>query len=284
MSWLALIPTALQAIGLLKGSSSSRDAANAANAAAQRATVDPAELQRVAQQAAVDNIRNSLLLEQQFTPQNSQLRNQTLNNLLMGSTRDTAGDTAVAKLAELVGKGTGGSLLTDAINQARADLSMGGELPLDVQNAVTRSAIAKAGAVGGGQTGMARALVPRDIGLTSLDLRNQRLSNAANLGQAENQQTAVQANLAQSLQNAGNSQANRLLALFQAGQSLQLPESGLSPGDLASIYMQNATNAATAGMNAAKLQAQTGQNQANMFGSLAGLIKDTDWGSIFGRS
>jgi len=76
------------------------------------------------------------------------------------------------------------ALTRSAVEQAAADLALGGELPQDVRNLVARNAAARSGAVSGG-LGLGRDITARDLGLTSLDLRNQRLARAAALGGQE---------------------------------------------------------------------------------------------------
>lgn len=271
-------------MGAIKSSSDQKKAAAEAANAANASAVNPAEVQRIAQETAVQNIINSLALEQQFAPEQAAVRTESLKALLANLNEgDTAGKTATNRLAELVEQGRGGSLLADAIKAARDDLARGGELPLDVQNAVTRSAIARGGAAGGGRTlGMGRALVPRDLGLTSLALRNQRLDRATQLGQAERQEMEGQARLAEALQGAGNNQYQRLLSLASFGQTLTPPESGLSPGDLASLYLTGQANQTTARLSSAQLRAQNARNTAELYGGVAGAVGNIDWSKIFG--
>lgn len=84
----------------------------------------------------------------------------------------------------LTNTGFDSALTRDAVAQARADLALGGELPQDVRNLVARRALARSGQVTGGLQ-LGRDLTARDLGLTTLDLRNQRLAQAAALGSQE---------------------------------------------------------------------------------------------------
>jgi len=258
-------------------------AAKEAAEAAKQSGPDVGALQAAAESAAERNIRNSLRLEQMYAPEQAAIREQSLNALLE---RLKAGDPeatdAIAQLRALSSKQQEGSLLSDAIAAARADLAKGGELPLDVQNAVTRSAIAAGGMAGGGQLGMGRAIVPRDLGLTTLALRNQRLDRATQLGQAETEQTELAARLAEALQSAGVNRDTNLLRLASFGQTLTPPESGLSPGDIASLYLTGSANQTQARLSAAQLAAQKAQNQAQLYGGIGGAIANIDWSRIFG--
>lgn len=76
------------------------------------------------------------------------------------------------------------ALTRAAVARAAEDLAQGGNLPQDVRNLVARRAMANSGTVTGGLS-LSRDLTARDLGLTSLDIRNQRLQNAAALGSQE---------------------------------------------------------------------------------------------------
>jgi hypothetical protein len=298
MAFLApLVGPALGLYGASKAASSQRKAARRANEAAEQSVVDPAEVQRVARETAAENIRNSLALEQQYTPENAALRQGSIRELLARAGSDPTGDGSIDVVTELLSQevdqpSVRSALLDRAIAQAAGDLEQGGRLPADVRNEVSRSSIARAGSVGGGRLGLARFITPRDLGVSSLALRESRLNRASQLGGqdvATRQQdvsnrmnaTQMRSQLATLLANLGSNQFNRYLTAANFGQSLQPPQAGLSPGDIASLYTQNATNRAQAGQNAAALQAQTGRNTGQTLAGLGGMIQGVDWNRIF---
>jgi len=175
-------------------------------------------------------------------------------------------------------------LLRQAIAKASSDLSLGGALPLDVQNAATRSALAKSGSTSGG-LGLGRDLVARDLGLTSLDLQQQRLNNASTLGNAEaalgqgNAALSLQAQLAGTnnlfntanlLNSIGSGDFAQRLALAQFGQNIAQPASGLDPGSIANLAVGNSNATAAGQQQAAALQAAAANQKSAQAGQLIG--------------
>jgi hypothetical protein len=226
---IGAIGTVAGVAGQVKGMSDAKKAANqAANTPAP--TVNIADLQRQAQDIAVQNATRGAELERQFNPGAAQLRQGSLEALLSAlspeaynavtslanqgppnlaarpglsgiaarpelSAMPTRGAASpenaalLARIAEQAGTplattGFDSGLTRAAIEQARADLALGGELPQDVRNLIARTAAARSGAITGG-LGLGRDITARDLGLTSLDLRNRRLANAASIGAQE---------------------------------------------------------------------------------------------------
>jgi len=171
-------------------------------------------------------------------------------------------------------------LLQAAIKQATDNLALGGSLPQDVKNLVARTAAGKSAGVSGG-LGLGRDISARDLGLTSLDLLNQRLASAQSLGQSElagkqfNSQLGLQADTTNSQLGQQNSQFNvgqRNAALSsdqQLAQQLSQFNAGQRNNALlsdAQMAQQNAQYNAGARNNA--LQFDSGQlQQANQFGA-----------------
>lgn len=194
-----------------KGLSNANKAANAA-ANAKPPQVNIAETDALAREAARRNAEESAALEREFNPGAAELRQGSLAALLesLGSGDSSfirsyaaGGPPAIggapalsAGNAELLARiqaqagqpltnaGFDSALTRQAVEQAAADLRLGGELPQDVRNLIARQALAKSGTVTGGLS-LGRDLTARDLGLTSLDLRNQRLRTAAALGGQE---------------------------------------------------------------------------------------------------
>ena len=158
--------------------------------------IDLEKLQTEAQDAAKQNYLNSISLEAQGQP-----------------------DVAAARAG--------------LSKQVAGDLASQGNLPIDVQNQVTRSAIT--GANSAGFQGAAGPITAATLGLTSMDVRNQNQQKAANLLAAN-----------------------------------QLPQSGLDPGALASADIAN-TNALN-NFNLKKLgpEANANQSQGNANAGLLG--------------
>lgn len=197
-----------------KGLSNANKAANAA-ANAKAPQVNIAETDALAREAARRNAVESAALEREFNPGAAELRQGSLAALL-----GALGPENASALAAFAGRGAPGistpgarpgasaantellnriaaqagqpltstgfdsALTRDAVARASADLALGGELPQDVRNLVARRALARSGTVSGGLT-LGRDLTARDLGLTTLDLRNQRLQAAAQLGSQE---------------------------------------------------------------------------------------------------
>lgn len=295
--------------GAANARSQSRRAQRQSAEAAERSQVDPQLIARLAREQAIQNVTDSLALEQQVTPENQEFRRESLRRLLNLPATDESTSRAITEVArelELlpddanVSRALPTSPLSEAVERIAADdLAAGGRLPADVRNEVARASLARSGRVGGGRLGLSRFITPRDLGLSSTALRESRINRAQQVGgqqfargqqQFQNQQqlfnnrltrTDLRSRLATLLSNLGGQQTNRALSLASFGQTLQPPVAGLDPGDFASLFVQNANNAATAGQNAARLTAQSGRDTAELFGGLGGMITGIDWSKIF---
>lgn len=264
--------------------------------------LDPQYLAQVVAEQARRNAYASAGLEQELAPEVAQARTAAMQALLQdiqgGGT--LGGDIESALMAAL-GGGTDvnmpeleqSELLNRAREQALADLELGGELPPEIRNLVARTAAQRASGGGflGGQIG--RDIGARDLGLTSLDLRNQRLGTAAALGAGQEAtnigQQGLAANIA--LQNRAFAQQNLLnvtsqlqnlrqqefanrFGAAQFTQGIDTPVAGLDPGDLASYIVGdvNQRNELVNAANVAQLnteqQAKSGQN--SLIGDVAG--------------
>lgn len=250
---------------------------NATNAAAQTLTdaqgnikpVDIASLNSSVNDIAAQNAAKSQALEKQLTPEVSALKTNSINALLA----NLKPDQYTQQLKDLIAKQAGGSsLLNSAANTAQQQLNLGGALDQETQNQVMRAALAKAGGVGGGDLGLGRDISARDLGLTSLQLLNSRLNNAATIGTQQGQMTLQQAQVLAAL--AGGDWTKYMQAA-QLGQSIQSPNVGLSPSDIANLTVGNTNLANNANMNAAQIAAQkilADQNtNQSVLGSLTGI-------------
>jgi hypothetical protein len=156
------------------------------------------------------------------------------------------------------------ALLGNAIARAQQELDMGGALPQDVRNLIARTAAARSG-VNTGNLGLGRDMTARDLGLTSLQLRQQRLDNASRLGQA--QLGADQFNVGTGLQ-AGLANMAALNAAAQGNAAMRQSASQFNAGSqnnilqfLAQLQQQTAL-ANTQGRNQAAAQNAQLQQQA----------------------
>ncbi len=232
------------------------------------------------------NAQASAELERQMTPEVPQLRQQANQNLLGGLSDGRYNMTGEQNLLRSqTGQQVGQvqtPLLQAAIAKAQGDLALGGGLSADAQNLATRQALAKAGTVGGG-LGLGRDLVARDLGLTSMQVEQQRLQNASQLGGQELQLGQTNAGIDQfnagnllnqiQLLNSINSGGfNRDLQTAQYAESIQRPIVGLDPGSAANLQIaqQNAQGAANA--NLANIKGQQNQNYINGIGQIGGAL------------
>lgn len=258
---------------------------NTAQQAGQASQVDVAALDEQTRRIAKQNALDSAALEQQLTPEVPQLRTAANTGILAGLTPTAGEASATSLLQSQIGQPVAGDinpgLLNEAVAKARSDLALGGQLPQELQNLVTRTALAHAGAVGGGGLGLGRDIAARDLGLTSLGLQKDRLLQAASLG---GQEAGVQQfNVGTHFQNANNllqqiqmlqaisqGQYGRQLAAGQFGQSIQQPITGLDPTAVANVTVGNQNNQAKYLANQANIQGQQGNNYLALAGNLLG--------------
>lgn len=267
-----------------------QDAANAAQDPTKNGSVDINALDQQARDIAKKNAADSLALENQYNPGASQLRTQSLAALnASGANSSPAAQALAARIAGQAGAVPAGisydsPLLRNAIAQAQQQLALGGTLDTETQNAVTRKGLATAGGVSGGLN-LGRDIVARDLGLTSLQLQNQRLQNASTLGQQEAALGQGNANLSLQAQLAGTNNlfnsANFLnsidsgdfqkrLALAQFGQNIAQPTSGLDPGSVTNLAVGNSNATAQGLQQAAALQAAGSNQKSQLGGQLVG--------------
>ncbi len=281
----ALIPVAIAAYSAISTADSQRKAINNQKDAAKSSQVNIDQLNETTKAISQQNAIDSANLEKQLTPEVPQLRQQANQGVINGLTQDPGTQLANSYLMSTLGVPVGHelnpTLLQAAIAKAGQDLSLGGKLPQDVQNLVTRHALANAGSVAPGQLNLGRDLTTRDLGLTSLDLENRRLANASQLGgqqlalgQANNDlafnNNAAQLNRAQLIRQMSDSNFARNLSAAQFGQSIQQPNVGLSPTSIANISVGNSNAQGAAYANQSNIAGQQSQNYQNLFGNALG--------------
>lgn len=312
---------AVSAVGGLalaaKGQSDAKKAAQQAADAAKNSGVNIADVSKQAEDQALRNIVRSRQIEDQFSPENRKFREGSLSALM--DQMKSGGNSA--DIQKYIDKASGGSsygggsgapivagsansaLLQDAVKRAQSDLAMGYDVPQDVRNLVARQAAATSGRVTGGGIGLGHDIGLRDLGLTSLDLAQRRLTNAQNLGQIDlganqfntnlsysamrdNQQarefdssqrqnanqfdTGNNLNIAQLLQAIKNNNFSNLFQTAQLGQSIAPPVVGLDPSAIANLAVGNSNQQGAAAQNAAGIAASAAQGSSQFGGQLAG--------------
>ena len=236
---------------LINKSSSDKALQAQKDAAASVQPVDIGSLndQVVSQQTA--NAKAAKALQDQLNPGVSTLQNTSISDLLAKLQPDQYTEQIKALLSKsLTGDSSiNPSLLNSAVSSAQQQLDLGGKLDAETQNQIMRAALAKAGNVAPGGLGLGRDITARDLGLTSLQLQQQRLQNASTIGgqqlneqQAQSQQTLNQQQMLAAL---ASGDWTKYLQAAQFAQSIQTPSLGLSSTDVANIATgnQNQSNA-----------------------------------------
>jgi len=262
----------------------------------QTGQVDIAALDQITRDMAVKNAEQSAALEQRLNPEVASLRKQSIESLQQDLGPDAYDQTLrqglLSDFNNVRPTGVSGQsqLSQDAYNQAAQNLAMGGAIPQDVQNMLTRRAAAQSGRVGGGLE-LGRDITARDLGLTSLDLMNNRLNTAQSFGaqtdqfnlsadqlRAQQQQAALNERLQSAglVANIGNADATRRLAIANLTQGINQPITGLDPGAAAAVSIGNvnALQAYLANQQELQAQQQNAKNSAtgNLIGQLPGAI------------
>jgi len=259
--------------------------------------LDPEYLADIVSKQARRNAGESIDLEKEYDPTTFAAREGAMQNLLADIQSGNVGGADIeARLQELMNGSDMSTpeleqsqLLNAARERAMADLEMGYELPQEIRNLVARNSAQQASGGGflGGQIG--RDIGARDLGLTGLDLYNQRLSRASDLGTQQEQtnigQQGLKANIAnmnrmfglqstQALAQQRQQEFQNRFGTAQFTQGLERPEAGLDPGALASFYVgdlnqrNNIVNNANVAQLEAASNAKTSQN--DLIGDVAG--------------
>lgn len=266
MSWVAVAVGGASLIGSVYSSNKASKTADKAIAAGQ---VDIDAISQMASDQAKQNAYASAELERQLTPEVPQLRTASNQAVLAGLQTPADVTKARAALAAQTGQNLNTPLLNAAIQKAQSDLALGGNLDVDTQNAVTRAGLAKTGAATGG-LGLGRDVVARDLGLTSLQLQQQRLNAASQIGgqeldlaQSNSTNLLNNVSMLSQLQNAERANA---LNVATYGQSIGMPVVGLDPAGVANLATGNATNASAGYANKANIAGAQGQSYMNLAG------------------
>jgi hypothetical protein len=216
-------------------------------------------------------------LEKQLTPEVPLLRQQSNQALLQGM-GDGSYDMSKAKglLSGGMGVPMNTPLLNAAIAKAQSDLSLGGSLDRETQNLVTRKGLATAASVGGGGLGLGRDVVARDLGLTGLQIQQQRLQNASQLGGQElalGQSNATNLlNHITLLNSINQGDFGRRLAVAQYAEGIGRPTVGLDPGSAANLQMANQNAQGQLAANAANVKGAQNAGYLNAAGQIGGAL------------
>jgi hypothetical protein len=202
-----------------------------------------------ARTTAAENYKNSLALERANNPGQAAFREAA-----------TQAAVASAERPSYTGSPTTNSLLNESAESILSQLRLGSALPADVQAQVTRAALSKAGQAGLAGSFAGRGLVAQDIGTTSLALQQQRQAQALQAGSVLDQLGLAR------------DQASRTgaLQLKTLADSFALPESGLSPGSIASLYVGNNNVANQTAQNQFLIDQQNANNRNAQINQLLG--------------
>lgn len=251
--WISLGVAAVSAIA--KNQADKKNAK--ALAEAKRDPLDIAKVISDARETARANLANSIALEQQYRPGTAALRttvDQSLQNLATGNTPGLQARDSL--LSTLGGSFVSNPLLEESANRILGNLRLGGALGPDVQAQAMQAALQKGGAAGISGSGAARGLVARDLGLTSLGLEQQRIQQAQQAGgllaELGLKDLATRGSLVTNAAGQDISRSNILASIVDARA---LPESGLSPGAIANLYVGDKNAQDQANMDFAQSQA-----------------------------
>jgi hypothetical protein len=273
-------------VGAIASGIQSKNAANKAASSAADAgrasQVDINELQERVRAISRQNALDSAELERQLTPEVPALRTSANQGVLAGLTPDASSSASTNMLMQGLGNkfnfAADTPLLQAAIAKAKANLALGGSLDVDTQNAVTRRGLATAGTVAPGTLGLGRDVVARDLGLTSLQLQQQRLGDATQLGGMEAQGAQFGAqfdatnmlNKIQMLRAISDSNYQRQLSAAQYAQQIRQPIIGLDPSSIANISIGNQNSRSAALANQADIYGKQANNYATGAGQALG--------------
>lgn len=270
-----------------------------------KATYQPLDIAKIISDSraqAAENYRQSFELERQYNPQQAALRTDTniaLANLASGNTRGVQASYGLLDQAmggPIANADAGNnSLLEESASRILNNLKLGGALGADVQQQAVKAALERGGAAGISGSGAARGLVARDLGLTSMAVENQRIGQAQQAGAQQAQirlaqeQLRLQDFLGRSgiAQNVAAQDLQRTNLLAGIVDARALPESGLNPGALASLYVaeNNARNqVGTTNSMIAQQQRNQDLNSLLGLGSLAAGGGFDSLGSLFKKS
>lgn len=210
--------------------------------------------------AAAENYRTSLDLEKQYNPGQSAFRNAATDAAIQATFNAPGGRT-------YAGTPMGNTLLTESSDDILSELRLGNSLPPDVQAEVARAALQTSGQAGLAGSFAARGLVGKDIGVSSLALGNARRAAALQAGGLWEKLGLDRANF--DAQQRGVDAANTLNFKTLA-DSFPLPNPGLDPGAIASLYTGNSNALNQVNQNQFLIDQQNANRRADNMNKLLG--------------
>jgi len=284
MSAIAAATVVTAGIGAYSSNNASNKAIQAQKDAAKAAQIDIDALNAQTKAISTQNAIDSANLERQLTPEVPQIRTAA-NQAILGGIGQTQNESqSISMLQQALASGSSSPLLQDAIAKARSNLALGGKLDAETQNAVTRSGIANAAGVAGarGGMGLGRDVVARDLGLTSLQLENQRLAQALQGGAQEQGMNLSNAQIQQSrinqMQQLSQSPYARAMMAGQYGESIRQPNVGLDPSSIANLKIGNSNANAAALANQGNIAGRQSQNYGQLAGNAFGAMMQYNQG------
>lgn len=255
MSFAALAVAAVVSVGATAGANAAKGKALSKSARIRAAAYDSlkplnaAELQSVAKQGDLENIRNSLAAQRELDPTFAAIRDVGSKNILSALRSDqTPGqaDKAASEIGSSLAatKADDEATITALMDKVKEDLQAGATLPPEFQAELVRSGLESAGVQGLNVSGKGAAgtQVRELLGSSGLALKQNREANArANLGAVDALRTGRQNALtrfAELTNNLTGAKMTRGGAGAALGQSM-MPSIGLTGADLANVYQQN---------------------------------------------
>lgn len=261
------------------------------------ANIKPADINAINTQAVdtqTANAKAAKALQAQLEPGVQPLQAASLSDLLAKLQPDQYTEQIKAMLGKQLtgGSSINPSLLNSAVDNAQAQLNLGGKLDPETQNQIMRAALAKAGSVAPGGLGLGRDISARDLGLNSLQLYQQRLNNASTIGgqqlseqSAQAQQVAAQQQMLAAL---ASGDWTKYLQAAQFAQSIQTPSLGLSGTDVANISLGNTNQGNQAALSVGNLNAAgdvaSGKTYSSILGALTAPKTASAIGSLFNQT
>jgi hypothetical protein len=130
--------------------------------------------------------------------------------------------------------------------------------------------------------GLGRDVVARDLGLTSLQLENQRLAQALQGGAQEQGMNLSNAQIQQSrinqMQQLSQSPYARAMMAGQYGESIRQPNVGLDPSSIANLKIGNSNANAAALANQSNIAGRQSQNYGQLAGNAFGAMMQYNQG------
>lgn len=291
---------AVAAVATAASTAVKANAANKAAKAQQKALdnvqgVDIADAIQAARAQAENNVKASNELEAKYDPQTAALRTQAndqLSSQLSGDTNSiNLRNSILSKLlgsAEAVSNPEDISLIRESNQAILDDLRLGGSIDPETQSAVVRAALQTSGNAGTLGSAASRGLVARDIGLTSLQLEQQRQDRALNAGNSLYSNKIAGANLMGNVGNLASTAVaqdlQRVGTISQLIDAREKPTAGLDPSSVVDLMIRNNDTQNSKYVQSGNISANKAASVGNALGSGIGQLGSLFAGGIAGAS